>query len=223
MRAAFVADQQAVALRVIAAVLGLGMHRDKPAIGVLRLACADTFRHYPRFGVLAQMHHFRAGIGLLHVVGDRDGIKLALAVVTAQDAGRVFPRHGRAGLDLRPHHLGAITTAIGAFGHKVVDPALAVFITGIPVLHGGIFHLRIFLDDDFDHGGMQLRHIALRRCAAFKIGHIGPLVGNDQRAFKLPRVFGIDAEIGRQFHRAAHTRRDVHKRSVRKTAEFSVA
>jgi hypothetical protein len=51
VRPAFVADQQAVALGVVAAVLGLGVHRHKPAIGVLRLARADALGHDPRLRV----------------------------------------------------------------------------------------------------------------------------------------------------------------------------
>ena len=62
---------------------------------------------------------------------------------------------------------------------------------------------------------MQLALVALGCGAAFQIGHIAALVGNDQRALKLARVFRIDAEIGRQFHRAAHPRRDIDKRAVR--------
>jgi hypothetical protein len=78
VRPAFVADQKAVALGVVAAFLGLGVHRHEPAIGVLRTPRADPLGHDPRFRALAQMHHLRAGIGLLGVVGDGDGVELAL-------------------------------------------------------------------------------------------------------------------------------------------------
>ena len=63
---------------------------------------------------------------------------------------------------------------------------------------------------------MQLRFVALRRGTALKVGHIGPFVGDDQRAFKLTGVFSVDAEISGQFHRTAHTRRHVNERPVGK-------
>ena len=214
MRAAFVTNEQTITLRVIAAVLGLGVHADQPTIGVLGMARADPLGHDARAGILAQMNHLGAGIGLLIVVGDGDGIEFALAVIAAQDAGRVFPRHGRAGFHLRPHHLGPIAPAIGALGHKIIDPALAVLIARIPVLHRGIFHLGVFLDDDLDHSGVQLAGVALGRGAAFEIADIRPLVGDDQRALKLSRILGIDPEIGAQFHRATHAGRHIDERTV---------
>ena len=112
-------------------------------------------------GVLAQMDHLGAGISLLHVVGDGDGVELALGIVAAQDAGRVFPGHGGAGLHLGPHHLGAVAPAIGAFGDEVVDAALALFVAGEPVLDGGIFDLGVIEDDELHHGGVQLVGVAL--------------------------------------------------------------
>jgi hypothetical protein len=82
---------------------------------------------------------------------------------------------GRAGFDLRPHHLGAVAPAIGALGDEVVDAALAVLVARIPVLHGGILDLGIFLDDDLDHRGVQLVGVALRRGAALEVADIEPL------------------------------------------------
>ena len=63
---------------------------------------------------------------------------------------------------------------------------------------------------------MQLIFIALRRGAPLEVAHIGALVGYDQRAFELPRAGGVDAEIGRKLHRAAHPLGDVAERSVGK-------
>ena len=213
---AFVADQQAVALGIVARFLGFRVHGDQPPVGVLRPARADPLGDDARLGALAKVDHLGAGIGLLHVVGDGDGVELALAIVAPQDAGRILPRHGGPGFDLRPHHLGPVAPAIGAFGHEVVDAALAVLIARIPVLHGGILHLRVFLDDDLDHRRVQLRGIALRRRAAFKVADVGPLVRDDQRAFELAGVLRVDAEVRGQFHRAAYARRHVDERPVRK-------
>ncbi len=212
----FVANQQAVALGIVARVFRLGVHRHQTTIGVLRLACRNPFRHDARFCVAPQVDHLGAGIRLLVIVRDGDRIELALAFGAAQDTAGVFPGDRRAGFDLGPHDFRPITAAIGAFRHEVIDAANAVFITGIPVLNGGILHLGVFFDDDFDHGGVQLGHVALRCRAAFQIRDIAALVGDDQRAFELAGVFRVDTEIGAQLHRAAHTGRDIDKRAVRK-------
>ena len=124
MRAAVAANQQAVALRIVARILGLGVHRDQPAIGILRMTGRDPLGDNAGFRVPAQMHHLGAGIGLLVIVGDGDGIELALAAIPAQDAGGVFPGQRAARLHLRPHHLGAVAPAIGALGDEVVNACL---------------------------------------------------------------------------------------------------
>ena len=51
------------------------------------------------------MDHLGASVGLLHVVGDGDGIEFADRVVALQDAARVFPGDGRSGFDLGPGNL----------------------------------------------------------------------------------------------------------------------
>jgi hypothetical protein len=48
------------------------------------------------------MDHLGAGVGLLAVVGDGDGIEFALGIVAFQNAGRVFPGDGGTCFDLRP-------------------------------------------------------------------------------------------------------------------------
>ncbi len=157
------------------------------------------------------MDHLGACVGLLVIVGNRDGIEFALAVITAQDARWVFPCDGRACFHLGPHDFGAIATAICAFRHKVIDAADAVFIPRIPVLHRGIFHFGVFFDDDFNDRCVQLRDITLWCGTPFEVGHIGPFVRNDQCALKLACVFCVDAEIGAELHWATNTRWDVDK------------
>ena len=56
------------------------MDADQAAIGVLRLAGAEMPLEMMRERVLlAQMDHLGAGIGLLEMVGDGDGIEFAHA------------------------------------------------------------------------------------------------------------------------------------------------
>ena len=163
------------------------------------------------------MDHLGAGIGLLATIGNGDGIELTRRRLTSQNAGRILPGDRRASLHLSPADLRTVATAIGPLGDEVVDAALAGFwVAWIPVLNGGVFDLGIVQQDQLDHGRMKLVLIAHRGSAALQIGDVSPLIGNNQRAFELARLSCIDAEIGRQFHGAAHARRDVDKASIRK-------
>ena len=74
------------------------------------------------------------------------------------------------------HEILALRAAAGAaLGHEIVDAALALGVARIPVLHGRIFDLRVFVRDQLDDRGMQLVFVALRRGAAFEIADIAPL------------------------------------------------
>ena len=72
----------------------------------------------------------------------------------------------------------------------------------------------VALDDDLHHGGVQLVLVAPRGGTPFQITHVGPFVGDDERAFELSRTLGVDAEVGRQLHRTAHPFGNVAERSV---------
>ena len=101
-----------------------------------------------------------------------------------------------------------------ALGDEIIDAALALGVAGIPVLHRRVFDLGIFERDQLDHGGVELVLVALRRGAAFEIADIGALVGDQQRALELAGLGGVDAEIGRELHRAAHARRHIGEGAV---------
>ena len=110
--------------------------------------------------------------------------------------------------------LDAVAAAVAALGHEIIDAALAFGVARIPVLHGRVFDLGIVERDQLDHRRVQLVLVALRRRAAFEIGDVGALVGDDQRALELAGVALVDAEIGRELHRAAHALRHVDERAV---------
>src|SRR3954467_10783444 len=148
------------------------------AIGVLRYAGRDALGDDPAGGVLAEVDHLGAGIDLLVAVGDRDRIEFAARIVTAQDAARIFPGDRGAGLDLGPGNLRIVAAAVAALGDEIVDAALAFGIAGVPVLYRRIFDFGIVERHQFDHGGVQLVLVALRRGAAFEIADIGALVGD---------------------------------------------
>src|SRR5690242_12761288 len=143
MRAALVAEQQAVALSEVADVFRRGPDADEAAIGVVAPPRADALRDDRRAAVLAEVDHLGAGIGLLAVVGDSDRIEFADAVFAREDAARIFPGDRAAGFDLGPADLAVLALAERALGDEIVDAALAVLVAGIPVLDGRIFDLGI--------------------------------------------------------------------------------
>ncbi len=160
------------------------------------------------------MDHLRAGVGLLAVVDDGDGIKFALGIVAEQNAARIFPGDGRAGFHLRPGDARVLAFAQAALGHEIVNTALAVLVAGIPVLHRAVFDFRVVVRDKLHHRRVQLVFVPHRRGAAFEVAHLRAVVGHDERALELAGLGRIDAEIGRKLHRAAHTLRDITERAV---------
>ena len=102
LRAALVADEQRVTLREVTGIVRAAKNADEAAIGGIRFARRNGFGDDARFRVRAHMDHLRAGVGLLSVVRDSDGVKFALGIVALQNTGRVFPCDGGACFDLRP-------------------------------------------------------------------------------------------------------------------------
>src|SRR5688500_5733924 len=107
VRAALVADEQRVALRVVARARRVLADADEAAIGVLAVAGGDPLRDDRAPGVLPDVDHLGAGVGLLPVVGRRHRVELADRAVPLQDAARILPRDRGARLDLRPGDLRA--------------------------------------------------------------------------------------------------------------------
>ena len=190
------------------------MRRDEPAIGVLRAPRRYALGDDAALGVLAEMDHLGAAVDLLAAVRHGDRIELALRIVAAQNAGRIFPGDRRSRLDLRPADVRIFPATIAAFRHEIIDAAAALAIAGIPVLHRRIFDLGVVERDQFHHRRVQLILVALGRRAAFEIADVRPGVGDDQRALELSGVLLVDAEISGQFHRAAHARRHVNEGAV---------
>src|SRR5262249_6041499 len=155
--------QQGITGREVARAGRLPMRGNEAAIGILRLAGRDALRDDPARRVLAEVDHLGAAIDLLIAVRDRDRVELAARIVAAQDAARIFPGDGGAGLDLGPGDLGVVATAVATLGDEIVDAALAFRVAGIPVLDRRIFDLGIIKRDELDHGGVQLVLVALRR------------------------------------------------------------
>src|ERR1700674_362995 len=105
MRAALVTDEERVATGKVPRVIGAGHDADEAAISVLRLAGGDALGDDRAAGVLADVDHLRAGVGLLMVVDKRHRVELSDRIVALQDAARVLPGNGGARLHLRPADL----------------------------------------------------------------------------------------------------------------------
>ena len=88
VRAAFVAEQQRIALRVVARAGGRFQNLDAAAIGVLPVSGRDALADDGGSGVLPDVDHLGAGVGLLPVVGEGDGVELADGIVADQQAAR---------------------------------------------------------------------------------------------------------------------------------------
>src|SRR5690606_31358821 len=139
--AALAADEQRVALRVVARAGRALRDAHAAPVGLLAAARADALGDDRRARVLADVHHLGAGVGLLAVVRQRDRVELADRVGALEHAARVLPRDRGARLDLRPGDLAALALAEAALGHEVVDAADPVLVAGVPVLNGRVLDL----------------------------------------------------------------------------------
>src|SRR6185437_9122267 len=166
-------------------VLRAGQDLHQPAIGVLAMAGRDALGHDGAAGIAPDVDHLGAGVGLLIVVHGGDGVELADGVLTAQHAAGVLPGDRRAGLDLRPGDVRVAAAAVAALGHEVVDAADAVGIPGVPVLHRGVFDLRILQSHQLDDGRVQLVLVPHRCRAALQIAHVASGIRNDESALEL--------------------------------------
>src|SRR5204863_9180623 len=166
---------------------------DEAAIGVLAVPGGDALRDDRAAGVLPDVDHLGAGVGLLPVVGRRHRVELADRAVTLEDAAGILPGDRRAGLDLGPGDLRAAALGQAALGHEVVDAPLAFLVAGVPVLDRRVLDRGVVMRDQLDDGGVELVLVAHRRGAAFEVADVRALVGDDQRPFELAGVLGVDA------------------------------
>ena len=146
---------------MIAGILCIRACVDEPTVAILTLPCGDSLGDDAAAGVLPEVDHLRAGISLLEVIGHRHGVELCHGVITLQDTAGILPRDGRAGLDLCPRELRGSATAEASLGDEVIYTALALLVARVPVLHRGVLHLGILLDDDLDDSGMELVLVTL--------------------------------------------------------------
>src|ERR1019366_6235471 len=95
-----------IALRVVTRAGGGFENLDAAAISVFSVSGRDTLADDGGSGVLADVDHLGAGVGLLPVIGQGDGVELADGVIADQQAARILPGDGGAGFYLRSGDLG---------------------------------------------------------------------------------------------------------------------
>ena len=214
MRTAFIAQQQGVALAIVAGIVRLLGYTHQPTIRILAPSGRNTFADNSTAGILSKMNHLCTGICLLIVVGDRHTVKFRRRVVTGKDARGIFPGNGRTGFHLCPGQFAVYALAVPALRYKVIDAALTFGISRIPVLNGTVFHFGTVVYHNLHNSGVQLVFVTHRRRTSFQIGNIRIIIGYNQRSFKLPGIAGIDTEVSGQLHRAAYPFRYIDERTV---------
>lgn len=159
------------------------------------------------------MDHLGSGVSLLLSGSERHAIELTDRIVAFQNDARVLPSDRGASFDLSPGDLASATVADSAFGDEVVDPADAgLGVTRIPVLNRAVLDRRIVsVGNELDNCGVKLILISHRSGTAFEIADVAALFADNQSSLELPRVLGVDPEVGAQFHWAAGAFRNIHK------------
>src|SRR5262249_15977645 len=156
MRAAFIAEQQGITLRIIARSGGPFHDLHQAAIAILSVP-----RRYPlgtdgAVRVVTDMYDVGAGIRLLVVISQRHRIEFAYGIVTLQNATRILPGDRRTGLHLRPGNLRTFADALASLRNEIIDTAPAFRVARIQVLHGGILDLCVIVCYQLDDRRMQL-------------------------------------------------------------------
>ena len=113
------------------------------------------------------MNHFRSGVLVLAVVGQRDGKNFATRFAALHDHAGIFHRQARADVAIDPFHFGVFLGET-AFGDEVEHIRR-------PVLHGDVLNLRALQRDQFHHSAVQCGGVKLRRRATLHVGHFASL------------------------------------------------
>ena len=183
------------------------IHLEQPTVAGLPAIFANGLGGDQRCGFVCHVHHLTTGVLNLPLTSKGNGENFAVGFTAHQKHGRVFHGNLTADVAVHPFHR-CFFVRHGALGDQVVH------IAG-PVLNGGIPHPRTFLSDNF-HNRAVKRIGGVNGCrTAFHVVNKTAFVGNNQGAFKLPHIFGINSEIGLQRNVHFHTGRDVNKTSTR--------
>ena len=204
--AAEVVDEQRVAHGGVRGAFGAVDDLDQAAVRGAPAAARDRLGDDRGAGVRGEMDHLRAGVLILALAGEAEGHGRRGGVRLGEDAGRVLHRSLGPDVAVDPFHRAALAH-VGALGDEVVHVVR-------PVLHGGVAHAGVLLDDDLDDGRVQRVLGPDRGGAALDVVHVGALVRNDQRALELAHGRRVDAEVGLQRDVDVHALRHVHERAA---------
>ena len=213
-------DQERVALGVVLAILQMLRDVDEAAIGRPARADRDALGNDVARRFIGGVDHFRAGVLMLAVAGERDGEHFAAGFAAFHDDARILHRQARADVAIDPFHFGFLVGE-PALGHEIEDVVR-------PVLDRDVLKFRAFHRDQLDHRAVQRGGVKLRRGAAFHVGQLRAFIDDDERALELPEILGVDPEIGLERMLHFHARRHVDERATAENgaverAEFVVA
>ena len=149
------------------------------------------------------MNHFRAGVLVLTIVGERDGENFPARFTALQNNARIFHSQARTDVAVDPLHF-RVFVGQAPFRHQIKN-------VGRPVLYGDILNLGALERDQLDHCAVQRGRVKLRRRAPFHVGNFRAFVRDDEGAFELAEILGVNPEICLQGMLHFHTRRDVDK------------
>ena len=195
-------------------------HVDEAAIGGAASADGDRFGNDVAGRFIGGVDHFRAGVLMLTVVGERDGKNFAARFAAFHDHARIFHREARADVAIDPFHF-RVFVGEPALGHEIED-------VDRPVLDGDVLKFRAFQRDQLDDRAVQSGGIKFRRSAALHVGQLRAFIADDEGALELAEILGVDAEVSLQRMLHFHARWHVNKRSAAENggvqrAEFVVA
>ena len=206
---ALVPDEKGVALGEVLGPVGGWVDLHQSPVGVLAVSGRDALGDDGALGVLADVDHLGAGVGLLVVVDQGHRVELAHRVVPLEDHAGVLPGDSRAGLNLGPGNLGVLAGALAPLGDEVVDPTLAFLVARVPVLQGGVLDFGVVQRDQLDHRGVELAGLPHGSGTAFQVADVAAFLGDDEGPLELAGLLGVDSEVGHQLNGAAGTLRNV--------------
>ena len=135
-----------------------------------------------------------------------DGYDLSTCLAAFHNDAGIFHREAGADIAIDPLDLSFLVCE-SALGDQIEN------VRG-PVLNSDVLDFRTLESDEFDDGAVECGCLKFRRGATFHIHHLAAFVGNDESAFKLTEVFGIDAEVGLERMLHLHSWRNVDERTT---------
>ena len=133
MRPALVSQKERITLGIVAGILRRRKNLNAPPIGILSLSRRNPLRDNRTLCILSDVDHFRAGIRLLPVVGNRHRVEFTTRILPLKNATGIFPRDRRTGFDLCPCNAGVLPFASPPLGHKIENTALSILVSSYTI------------------------------------------------------------------------------------------